>query len=155
METIKNFRITMQGGIPNRFFIFLALIASLTFYYAKYSPFLNINENQYFWILGSFVQGFSAFTGIVIASLTLGTNKLFTKRMDMSDPDKIFLMPISMSIITVLTSIIGMIFYGQFNSQINSQNILGLIIVIISTIAIWCIFEIFHLITKFISIDKK
>ena len=141
----------MQEGIPNRFFIFLALIASLTFYYAKYSPLLNINENQYFWILGSFVQGFSAFTGIVIASLTLGTNKLFTKRMDMSEPDKIFLMPISMSIITVLTSIIGMIFYGQF----NDQKILGLIIVIISTIAIWCIFEIFHLITKFISTDKK
>lgn len=151
MEKTKNLWITMQGGIPNRFFIFLALIASLTFYYAKYSPLLNINENQYFWILGSFVQGFSAFTGIVIASLTLGTNKLFTKRMDMSEPDKIFLMPISMSIITVLTSIIGMIFYGQF----NDQKILGLIIVIISTIAIWCIFEIFHLITKFISIDKK
>ena len=149
MKKIKNWRIAIERDIPNRFFIFLALIASLTFYYAKYSPPLSINENQYFWILGSFVQGFSAFTGIVIASLTLGTNKVFVKRVNMSEPDKIFLMPISMSIITVLTSIIGMIFYDQF----NSQKILGIIIVIISTVAIWCIFEIFHLITKFISTD--
>ncbi|MEK6949496.1 MAG: hypothetical protein AABX34_04690 [Nanoarchaeota archaeon] len=151
MEKIKNLRITIQRGIPNRFFIFLALIASITFYYTKYSPFLNINENQYFWILGSFVQGFSAFTGIVIASLTLGTNKLFIKRVDISEPDKMFLMPISMSIITVLTSIIGMIFYDQ----LNTSKILGLIIAIASIIAIWCIFEIFHLITKFISTDEK
>src|SRR3989338_8589074 len=149
MKKIKNWRIAIERDIPNRFFIFLALIASLTFYYTKYSPPLSINENQYFWILGSFVQGFSAFTGIVIASLTLGTNKVFVKRVNMSEPDKIFLMPISMSIITVLTSIIGMIFYDQF----NSQKILGIIIVIISTVAILCIFEIFHLITKFISTD--
>ena len=147
MEKIKNPQPAIKWNYPKRFFILLALISLASLYF----PSLNINENQYFWILGSFVQGFSAFTGIVIASLTLGTNKIFVKRVGIADPEKVFLMPISMSIITVLFSIIGMVFYGSF----YSSKILGHIISITSIIAIWCIFEIFHLIAKFISVDKK
>ncbi|MBI2523218.1 hypothetical protein HYW19_02420 [Candidatus Woesearchaeota archaeon] len=145
MEKNKNLQAAIKWNYPKRLLILLALTSLASLYF----PSPNINESQYFWILGSFVQGFSAFTGIVIASLTLGTNKIFVKRVNITDPEKVFLMPISMSIITVLFSIIGMIFYDSF----YNSKILGLIIIITSIIAIWCIFEIFHLITKFISTD--
>lgn len=142
---IKKFR-----DIPKRFFLFLALLIAAGSYYANYFQSMEINESQYFWILGSFVQGFSAFTGIVIASLTLATQKIFARKINAAESEKMFLMPISMSIITVLFSIIGMVFYGLF----ASSRILGHIIAITSIIAIWCIFEVFYLITNFITREK-
>jgi len=133
--------------LPKRIWLLALLMGIATYTYGRYNlGYLQISEAQYFWLLSSYIQGFSAFTGIIIASLTLGITKNFTKKIVASQLDKIFFMPIVTSLITISLSIIGIWFYQPF----SKNRILDLIILITSFVALWCIFEIFSLIIKFI-----
>lgn len=130
-----------------RVFLILIILTFLLGFYYKSNWKLNISENQYFWILGSFVQGFSAFVGIIVASLALGTNKTSNKKIDIVQSGKTFFMPIFTSSVTIILSIIGMMLYKLLSNYGVVE--VDALIIFISFIALWCIIEIFILIMKF------
>lgn len=141
-------------NVPKRVILFVLLSFLATYFYGKYFGHListenQISENQYFWLLGSYVQGFSAFTGIIIASIALGTSKNFRKKIDKLRLEKTFFMPIVTSLITILSSIIGIGFY----QLLKNAGSLGLLMFITSFMAVWCMGEIFNLMIIFISKD--
>ena len=142
---LKNFVKDLRV-IPKRTLILVLIAGLVVFFSVKYSYKMSITENQYLWVLGSYVQGFSAFTAIIVASLALvGTGKMFRKKIHISNLDRIFFMPILASLLTVGISIIGMPLY----SLIIDTKIVGMVIMLSSMLALWCIGEVFTLIMKF------
>ena len=146
-DAIKSIKQLMS--IPKRLILFLLLILLTVYLHVKGYVSISIDKDQYFWILSSYIQGFSAFTGIIIASLTLGTIKTFKKRINILELEKVLFMPIITAIITILFSIVGLWFYKLF----TGPSAISLIVSINSIAAIWCLVEIFMLISIFVFTD--
>ena len=142
---VKKFFIDAKKHVPKRFIIFIIVIALSVYFYKEYLKNLKFTENQYFWILGSYIQGFAAFAGIIIASVSFFlTNRSFIKKSKIKRLGIIFYMSITTSLITIFFSILGIVLYYL----INRFNSLGFIILITSLVAIWSIAEIFNVIIK-------
>ena len=114
---------------PNRAMFFCVVLFMLLFLLGLYVHGrdgtlgnLGITENQYFWILGSYVQGFAAFVGVIIASLALNTQKSFQNKINVVDINTLTFWPFFTSLLTLFLSIIGMVFYPL----LNNKEVLGI-----------------------------
>ena len=126
--------------VPCRFYVILLLIV---FFGITIGRLFN-NESiklQYFWILSSLVQGFSAFFGVVIAIITFRLTYISDKRINLFKLVMQYLLPIMLTVLTIIYSIFGMVFY----TILESYNLLGQVIFISSLFATWSFIEILKL----------
>ena len=124
-----------------RFYKFFIGIPILTGILTGLGIFFNItiNENQFFWILGSIVQGFAAFFGVVIA-LFISRPVLLKGKKPTKEIEAIYVPSLARSSFTIFYSMLGMVIYS------NLTNNGRLIFVILACLtAAWSILEIIHL----------
>ncbi len=149
-ERKKNTKDLLKSLIPFRFYPFLIVIVLFGIIVSQFFNNELINQS-YFWVLSSLVQGFSAFFGVIVALLTIGLASGSTSRGVLIDRIKSYVLPISLSAITLIYSIFGMVVYPILKSN---YLLLAQFILIASSFAIWSILEIFFVIIKSISKQK-
>lgn len=136
--------------ITFRFYLILMLIVAAGIFFSKFLD-NQLIESSYFWILSSLVQGFSAFFGIIVALLTIElTANLHTKK-ELINRVKSYLLPIGISTITIIYSIVGMVIYPL----LKTKYFLAQFVLISSSFAVWTVLEILVTLFKILSESKK
>lgn len=133
--------------IPFRFYLFLIIIILGGTYLSRFFD-NNFVKDSYFWVLSSLIQGFSAFFGVIVALLVIEFKKIDKK--ELINKIKDYILPLSLSAITLIYSIFGVMIYPI----LKSNYLLAQFIIIASSFAIWSILEIFFVILKYLSNPK-
>ena len=123
--------------VPRRFWIIIISIAVLSL---LFNPLMDKEKfkEAYFPVLTSIFQGLTAFIAIIISLLGINRDTIPKKINEKTEFLRVYFYPLIIAIITVFSSLIGLVFF----EILHSSSLIGQMLFINSSFAIWTILEI-------------